>query len=512
MRHVACVAAAAIALTVTHTAEAGPFSRYRAKRRARAEARSRRVEPEPPAATSPSLRPRPAPQRPKALAEYAPDDPYADRPYMGPVRRYPHEIPLEELSARALQKRIRKGKIETLDEAMQLLPAELRVRSVLMKSSRSLQSASDSAPRVILYHPEGKLFVGIGTDSNHRSADTIEMIELDENGRTRFNQISMSGRKPRTQRCRGCHARGPVWDVGRFWFGAVGGGISGAGWDDAYRGLQEQARRPGSLLRHVSMPEWDHIFKSRSQVLMLLAQRSASWRAGRELARAPREREFRPALIAAFAGLSLEEVEEQLPVSERDGVRSQYQHLVEDTRREMTRYFENVEQRARAIGDPRSEEVMFWARQDDLPSVERIALVRLVMERMGEAGLVRDWSLGRRSAGAPPDHVLARAGVPAADGDFAFTGQLHRPMTADRSGDALDYIAHAYLRRVLGANRADPLFMRGLFDGRSFDDLEQRQRSGYSWRSSVEREEAAEVVILSADRVREALPRLVGAD
>ena len=502
MRRVACVAALLAAIAVTDApgpADAGPLSRWRARRA--------KPEPPPPRPPSPSLSP---PRRAsKPTVGRTPDGLHGDRPYLGPVRRYPREIPLAQLSARTLRKRIRRGKVGTLDEAMQLLPAELRVRSVLMKSSRSLQAASGEAPRIILYHPEGKLFVGIGTDANHGSADTIEMIELDESGRTRFNQISMSGRKTRPQRCRGCHGRGPVWDVGRFWFGAIGAGTSGAGWDDTYRPLQEQARRPDSLLRHVSMPEWDHIFRNRSLVLMLLAQRAASWRAGRELARAPREPEFRAALTAAFAQLSLDEVVRLLPDDARGGARADYDRLVVDTRKGMTRYFENVQARAKALGERSAGEVMFWAETDDLPSVERIALVRLVMERMGEEALVRDWSLVRRSAGSLPDHLLAREGVPAADGDFALTGQPHRPMSAKRAGDALDYIAHAYLRRVLGAGRADSLFSRGLTDGRGFDDLDRPPKPGsYTSRPPLDRDESAEVVLLSPDKVRAALPRL----
>src|SRR5688572_13790555 len=164
MRPAVCLAAAVAAIAVTdavRTADAGPFSRWRGKR-------DKVVEPPPPRLVPP---PRTtgttAASTRKARSERVRDPLLSDRPYLGPVRRYPQEIPLEKLNARTLRKRIRRGKISTLDQALQLLPAELRVRSVLMKSSRSLQAASDGFPRIILYHPEGRLFVGIGTDANH---------------------------------------------------------------------------------------------------------------------------------------------------------------------------------------------------------------------------------------------------------------------------------------------------------------------------------------------------------
>jgi hypothetical protein len=130
--------------------------------------------------------------------------------------------------------------LQSLEEVLPLLPEELRSHYTLMRDSRSLQEASDLAPRVIMYGRDARLTCTFNGDPSQRGYDSLECFQFrDETNSFDFRQIqfptkengllqveySESNRSAdKTISCKGCHMADPRpnWDSYSKWPGAYG--------------------------------------------------------------------------------------------------------------------------------------------------------------------------------------------------------------------------------------------------------------------------------------------------
>jgi len=132
----------------------------------------------------------------------------------------------------ALAELIRTRNVATVEQALALLPAELRANYTLVFSSRSLQDAAPAAPRAILYGQDGRLIVTFNGDANERGYSVLETMQFDERSNSfQFREVSFSAAGENAKisednpaRCTACHgspAR-PIWDASPTWPGVYG--------------------------------------------------------------------------------------------------------------------------------------------------------------------------------------------------------------------------------------------------------------------------------------------------
>ena len=134
-------------------------------------------------------------------------------------------------SLRALVDRSGAGGVEAVVAA---LPEDLRSRYTLVFDSRSLQGASWSNPRAVLFGSTARLVVTFNGEPSQRGYAALETMEFIPAGnRFLFREISfapgVSGLEvrisdPNPARCASCHgdpAR-PIWDAAPLWPGVYG--------------------------------------------------------------------------------------------------------------------------------------------------------------------------------------------------------------------------------------------------------------------------------------------------
>jgi hypothetical protein len=138
-----------------------------------------------------------------------------------------------EFDFAALRTVIETRQVNSVEELVPLLPATLRARYALVFASRSLQQATYSAPRVILYGSDAHLVLTFDGDPGQSGFYTVETLEFGQDKRFRLREIrfpapsspepvSFSESNPAT--CQACHGSppGPVWDTWPLWPGAYG--------------------------------------------------------------------------------------------------------------------------------------------------------------------------------------------------------------------------------------------------------------------------------------------------
>lgn len=141
---------------------------------------------------------------------------------------------LASMTARAfdyadLRQLINDRDLRSVEETLPLLPEGLRSNVVLMRESRSLQAASETQPRAILFNDDASLVVSFTKE--RRGGDRFEIMTF-ANDRFDVKTIqfipgerALIDEKPRN--CFGCHGRmendlRPAWDPGLVWRGAFG--------------------------------------------------------------------------------------------------------------------------------------------------------------------------------------------------------------------------------------------------------------------------------------------------
>jgi mono/diheme cytochrome c family protein len=126
---------------------------------------------------------------------------------------------------------IRNRNARTVEEVLALLPSELRENYALAFASRSLQDATPSAPRAILYGGDARLIITFNGDAGKRGYDALETMQFDERSNSfHFRELSFpSGEgvkisEDNPARCAACHGRParPIWDSPPSWPGIYG--------------------------------------------------------------------------------------------------------------------------------------------------------------------------------------------------------------------------------------------------------------------------------------------------
>lgn len=127
--------------------------------------------------------------------------------------------------------RIRDLDIRRVEDALPLLPVSWRENYTLVYASRSLQDASPSAPRAILYGPEARFIVTFNGDPGQRGYGALETLEFDAaRNDFHFREIVFAPDRPaqvsedNPPRCVACHGRParPIWDTPPSWPGVYG--------------------------------------------------------------------------------------------------------------------------------------------------------------------------------------------------------------------------------------------------------------------------------------------------
>ena len=138
-----------------------------------------------------------------------------------------------EFDFAALRSVIETRQVHSVEELVPLLPASLRSRYALVFASRSLQGASYSAPRVILYGADAHLVLTFNGDPGERGFYSVETLEFAPDKQFRLREIrfptpgsteAVVFSEPNPTTCLACHgspAR-PVWDSWPVWPGAYG--------------------------------------------------------------------------------------------------------------------------------------------------------------------------------------------------------------------------------------------------------------------------------------------------
>lgn len=149
-----------------------------------------------------------------------------------------------------------------VEAAIAMLPASLRSEYVLVFASRSLQAASLSAPRAVLYGTDARFIVTFNGDPGQRGYDAVETMEFDDRtGSFHFRElkftadgaVELSADNP--ARCVACHGRParPIWDLPPLWPGVYG---------ERYRAGLSEAESSGMqafLHRQPTDPRYRHL-------------------------------------------------------------------------------------------------------------------------------------------------------------------------------------------------------------------------------------------------------------
>ncbi len=166
------------------------------------------------------------------------------------------------LTLNGIEDFIRTNDIRSVEQLLSALPKSYLDHYTLMFQSRSLQSASFSNPRAIVFGTNGKLIMSFNGSPEQTGYYAIEAIEFNdltksfqmeeiafpEPGDPSAHGAQFSKRNP--DKCLKCHTANthPIWDAPPLWPGAYGEAyhekLSKAESDGLYSYLQQQASHP----------------------------------------------------------------------------------------------------------------------------------------------------------------------------------------------------------------------------------------------------------------------------
>lgn len=132
-------------------------------------------------------------------------------------------------------KKIAEARVNTLEDALSLVPTDFFNNYVLMYRSRSLQDASPLSPRAIVFGRSARFIFAFNGNQKQKGYNTLEMIQFREKTqRWEFREIIFNDNKPpvfseaNPQKCLECHQSPhrenvdmrPNWEPYNFWPGA----------------------------------------------------------------------------------------------------------------------------------------------------------------------------------------------------------------------------------------------------------------------------------------------------
>ncbi len=188
-------------------------------------------------------------------------------------------IPLADLTIDRLKAYVNdpRNQVTTVEEFMRRLPTELRQTFSLIEDSHSRQRPSDTPyPRLMMFLPDGRLFVTVATNHRSRAYDQVEMLEFTSNMTWRLDLIDFgpstkdAKKLPRTdalrdfpkaERCSECHGAQsrPIWGNYDEWYGVFADNSSQQLTERQARRLTEALDPRGSNPR-IRLLEWKQKF------------------------------------------------------------------------------------------------------------------------------------------------------------------------------------------------------------------------------------------------------------
>ena len=145
-------------------------------------------------------------------------------------------IPDDQLTINGLHSFAKANQIESVEDLLPHLPPLLRNNYVLMEDSHSRQfPSSTDNPRIIMFVPDGSLFMGISTFPGAVGYDDVELLESTGNNTWRLAALELDANsqpllhtKGRNNlgSCTDCHGpeSRPIWGSYPTWPGAFGDG------------------------------------------------------------------------------------------------------------------------------------------------------------------------------------------------------------------------------------------------------------------------------------------------
>jgi hypothetical protein len=123
--------------------------------------------------------------------------------------------------------------INSVEELIEALPADLRTHYTLVFEARGLQGASLANPRAILFGSDAQFIVTFNGDPTERGNSTVETMEFDpRNNNFQFREVQFPANRggpvliseANPARCVACHGQParPVWDTPPAWPGVYG--------------------------------------------------------------------------------------------------------------------------------------------------------------------------------------------------------------------------------------------------------------------------------------------------
>jgi hypothetical protein len=331
------------------------------------------------------------------------------------------------LTFRKLEKHLEECKISRIEQLLSLLPLDFRSRFVLVHSSRSLQGASASHPRVILFGLDARFILAFSGSPELEGYDTLETIEFnDHTKKFQFRTITfpseqesvkgeqkpvVSGLDP--PKCATCHRKElrPNWDTYPAWpgvYGSVDDGMPAAE-KEAYAGFMEQIYLKVGRYRYFENPKeypdgshyYDYFPNSRrnlqfSFLLSLLNSQAIA----RSIKENPRLHPFRYALLASLGCrddfIDSRALQQLIPDSITSKSQKSYQEIQEEVTERIRNSHETREDRQMAIlsamnGNIPVAEWEHFFKPRELCCASRTSRFRYILELAGVS--FPDWSM-----------------------------------------------------------------------------------------------------------------------
>ncbi len=308
---------------------------------------------------------------------------------------------------------IEHNSIRSVDELIKKLPEEYLKYYTFLYDSHSLQPASPSFPRTVVYGPDARFMMSFSGDPNHSAYQTIETIELDEKDykfHFRHVEFDPTGKtKPKIVNsppiCNSCHGKDPqpIWDAYPMWRGAYGSRSAnkfdriaqGTPESKFYESFLKNQRCHGRYRLFPLMEETARLKKKRKQkegVVTITKNGAVSdptaflseqlgeimlRRAAKEIKAHPNFEKIKPALV--FAALC----ERHIPMFEKVGTAdangknitviqdnsygyiSSLDYLPREHAEKMSQFLEEYKRFVKEEGDYRIKELSFYNKQSD---------------------------------------------------------------------------------------------------------------------------------------------------
>lgn len=137
---------------------------------------------------------------------------------------------LDQLTFPTVMEFMRNENITTITGLLNALPMHYRTNFSLVEATRGEGQSDVNFPRIVLFGPDGRFLLNVGTKPEDPKYNLLDGAELDEKtGRWIFSQLDFTKRKPMLisepkacLRCHGSKEPRPIWGTSLDWPGVFG--------------------------------------------------------------------------------------------------------------------------------------------------------------------------------------------------------------------------------------------------------------------------------------------------